>query len=240
MVKRARLVRVLAMLVEHLRTELPMFGKEAKQKKMAETIQSYVEILMKKHGIAQGDFPEVEKMRSYLGAYNLAEFQELQPRMIELVDLVLAKEIPKMLDYIQKTKVKEEKTMPLEESPFANPFEKMQTEQVAAWVVDPASKSKYDNLFFSLSPAGDPPRVSGAAARPVLLQSGLPVEALKKIWDLVTTEGFLDQEEFALVMFLVNSARQNGVQAIPSVLPDSFIPPSKRWNHPPQQKSYGF
>jgi EH domain-containing protein 1 len=238
MVKRTRLVRVLALFVEHLRSDLPMFGKEAKQKKMAETIQSYMEVLMKKHGIAQGDFPEVDKMRGYLGSYNLAELPDLQPRMIELVDMVLAKEIPRMLDVVQKNKIKEEKVIPSEESPFPNPFEKMQAEQVASWVVDPASKAKYDNLFFSLSPSGDPPRVSGAAARPILLQSGLPVEALKKIWDLVTTEGHLDQEEFALVMFLVNSARQNGVNSLPSVLPESYIPPSKRWNQ--SHSSYGF
>ena len=103
-------------------------------------------------------------------------------------------------------------------------------------MVDSASKNKYDNVFFSLSPAGNPPKVSGGAARPVLLQSGnffffffslpifhlflyffflffffifflnfffiffflgLPVEALRDIWGLVTSEGAVDQVFFS-------------------------------------------
>ncbi len=237
MVKRTRLVRVHAMLIDHLRQELPMFGKEAKQKKMAETIQTYIDFMMKKHGIAAGDFPEPDKIRQFLASYNLAEFPELNPRLIDVVDIALTKDIPKLMDIIQKKELKSANEIP-EVIQCANPFEKLEHDPVGSWVVDPGSKSKYDNLFFSMSPAGNPPRVSGAAARPILLQSGLPVDALKKIWDLVTTEGVLDQEEFALVMFLVNSARQNGVHSIPEVLPESYIPPSKRRVQTYQQQQH--
>ena len=36
----------------------------------------------------------------------------------------------------------------------ANPFDEIVRVDQVAWVVDSASKQKYDNVFFSLSPAG--------------------------------------------------------------------------------------
>ena len=44
--------------------------------------------------------------------------------------------------------------------------------------------------------------VSGGAARPILMQSGLAVEALRDIWGLVTSEGVVDQVPFLFSPFL--------------------------------------
>ena len=68
---------------------------------MAKNIQSYYELLMKKHGIALGDFPEIEKTRSFLATYQLTEFPELNPRLIDVIDIVLTRDIPKVMETIQ-------------------------------------------------------------------------------------------------------------------------------------------
>lgn len=51
---------------------------------------------------------------------------------------------------------------------------------------------------------------------------------LSKIWKLsdVDADGFLDAEEFALAMHLIN-VKLDGNE-LPNVLPEHLIPPSKR------------
>ena len=53
----------------------------------------------------------------------------------------------------------------LQESGMSNPFDTMAGEKVSAWVVDATAKAKYDNMFFNLSPTGQPPKVSGGYVR---------------------------------------------------------------------------
>lgn len=66
------------------------------------------------------------------------------------------------------------------------------------------------------------------AAKSELLKSKLPNSVLSKIWKLsdVDCDGFLDVEEFALAMHLIN-VKIDGNE-LPPVLPDHLIPPSHR------------
>lgn len=61
-----------------------------------------------------------------------------------------------------------------------------------------------------------------------MVKSKLPNTVLSKIWKLadVDKDGFLDAEEFALAMHLIN-IKING-NDLPSELPDHLLPPSKR------------
>lgn len=66
------------------------------------------------------------------------------------------------------------------------------------------------------------------AAKSELIKSKLPNSVLSKIWKLsdVDADGFLDAEEFALAMHLIN-VKLDGNE-LPNVLPEHLIPPSKR------------
>lgn len=66
------------------------------------------------------------------------------------------------------------------------------------------------------------------AAKSELIKSKLPNSVLSKIWKLsdVDADGFLDVEEFALAMHLIN-VKLDGHE-LPTVLPDHLMPPSKR------------
>jgi len=94
------------------------------------------------------------------------------------------------------------------------------------WAVSSSERVKYDEVFATLSPSGG--KVGGAAVRPVLERSNLPVDALRRVWQLsdVDKDGQLDADEFALAMHLVRL--QVGGKPLPATLPAEMVPPSKR------------
>ncbi|XP_073787874.1 epidermal growth factor receptor substrate 15-like 1 isoform X3 [Danio rerio] len=96
----------------------------------------------------------------------------------------------------------------------------------SSWTVKPEDKAKYDGIFESLSPIGG--LLSGDKVKLVLMNSNLPLDVLGKIWDLsdIDKDGSLDKDEFSVAMHLVYAAREK--EPVPSSLPTSLIPPSKR------------
>uniref|UniRef100_A0A8C3APQ1 Epidermal growth factor receptor pathway substrate 15 like 1 n=1 Tax=Cyclopterus lumpus TaxID=8103 RepID=A0A8C3APQ1_CYCLU len=87
-------------------------------------------------------------------------------------------------------------------------------------------KGKFEGIFESLCPVNG--LLSGDKVRPVLINSKLPLDALGKIWDLsdVDKDGLLDKDEFTVAMHLVYRAMEK--EPVPTILPASLIPPSKR------------
>ena len=71
-------------------------------------------------------------------------------------------------------------------------------------------------------------KINGSSAKSEMTKSKLPFNVLGKIWKLadVDQDGQLDNEEFALAMYLIN-LRLDGHE-IPSTLPEHLCPPSKR------------
>ncbi|KAG1929262.1 epidermal growth factor receptor substrate 15-like 1 isoform X1 [Pimephales promelas] len=98
------------------------------------------------------------------------------------------------------------------------------------WIVKPEDKAKYDGIFESLCPVGG--MLSGDKVKPILMNSNLPLDVLGKIWDLsdIDKDGHLDKDEFSVAMRLVYAAREK--EPMPSTLPTSLIPPSKRKKFP--------
>uniref|UniRef100_A0A8C7JEX1 Epidermal growth factor receptor substrate 15-like 1 n=1 Tax=Oncorhynchus kisutch TaxID=8019 RepID=A0A8C7JEX1_ONCKI len=94
------------------------------------------------------------------------------------------------------------------------------------WAVRSDEKRKFDGIFESLLPVNG--LLSGDQVKPVLINSKLPMDVLGRIWDLgdVDKDGHLDREEFSVAMHLVYRAMEK--EPVPSVLPSSLIPPSKR------------
>ncbi|XP_078143805.1 epidermal growth factor receptor substrate 15-like 1 isoform X1 [Centroberyx gerrardi] len=94
------------------------------------------------------------------------------------------------------------------------------------WAIRPDEKGKFDGIFESLCPANG--LLSGDKVKPVLINSKLPLDVLGKIWDLsdVDKDGHLDKDEFSVAMHLVYRAMET--EPVPTTLPASLIPPSKR------------
>ncbi|XP_063770590.1 epidermal growth factor receptor substrate 15-like 1 isoform X3 [Pseudophryne corroboree] len=100
----------------------------------------------------------------------------------------------------------------------------------AHWSVRIEEKSKFDGIFDSLLPVNG--LLSGDKVKPVLINSKLPLDILGRVWELsdIDKDGHLDRDEFAVAMHLVYRALEK--EPVPSILPQSLIPPSKRKKTP--------
>ncbi|XP_076860019.1 epidermal growth factor receptor substrate 15 isoform X2 [Brachyhypopomus gauderio] len=96
------------------------------------------------------------------------------------------------------------------------------------WVVSPADKAKYDELFAKTDSDMDG-LVSGPEVRDIFLKTGLPSATLARIWELcdIGDIGKLTREQFALALHLINQKLSKGIDP-PQVLSPEMIPPSDR------------
>uniref|UniRef100_A0A8C2X3H2 Epidermal growth factor receptor pathway substrate 15 n=1 Tax=Cyclopterus lumpus TaxID=8103 RepID=A0A8C2X3H2_CYCLU len=99
-----------------------------------------------------------------------------------------------------------------------------------SWVVSPADKAKYDELFSKTDGDMDG-LVSGPEVRDIFLKTGLPSATLARIWELcdIGDIGKLTREQFALALHLINQRLTKGLEPPQSLAPE-MIPPSDRQN----------
>ncbi|CAO4380061.1 unnamed protein product [Caenorhabditis nigoni] len=244
LIKRARLAKVHAYIIAELRKQMPsMIGKEKKKKELIQNLDKIYEQLQREHNISPGDFPDVNKMREKLQAQDFSKFNPLKPKLLEVVDGMLATDIARLMAQIPK----EEASAPAgtngasdptvkggafsqtteAETPFGfgrgEGFDKGADE--AEWVVN-RERTSADSTFESLGPVNG--YLSGRAAKEHMVKSKLPNSVLGKVWKLadIDKDGQLDADEFALANYLINLKLEG--HEIPSELPKHLIPPSKR------------
>ncbi|GMR59767.1 hypothetical protein PMAYCL1PPCAC_29962, partial [Pristionchus mayeri] len=243
LIKRARLAKVHAYIIAELRKQMPsMIGKEKKKKELIQNLDKIFEQLQREHNISPGDFPDVHKMREKLQNYDFNKFQPIKPKLLEVVDAMLASDIARLMAQIPKEEaVAVASEGPKEQSvrggafsqaqeietPFGfgkgEGFDKGANEQ--EWVVN-RERTKADSTFESLGPIDG--LLSGSKAKEHMVRSKLPNAVLGKIWKLadVDRDGQLDVDEFALANYLINLKLEG--HELPTDLPKHLIPPSKR------------
>ncbi|KAL1919085.1 uncharacterized protein VTP21DRAFT_2466 [Calcarisporiella thermophila] len=96
-VKRARLAKVHAYIVTHLRREMPLFGKQKKQQDLIARLDAEFVKLQQRHQLASGDFPEVERYRQALKAFNFDRFASRKDVLFSEVDDALTMDIPRLV-----------------------------------------------------------------------------------------------------------------------------------------------
>mmetsp|Transcript_2463 Transcript_2463/g.2507 ORF Transcript_2463/g.2507 Transcript_2463/m.2507 type:complete len:171 (-) Transcript_2463:356-868(-) len=108
----------------------------------------------------------------------------------------------------------------------ANPFGFSQEDEDNYWALQDSSERLLDS-FEALGPQGG--FLSTQTARDVLVKTGLTKDQLRQIWNLsdIDKDGYFDHHEYVVAMFLCDAVIQKG-RPIPSELPISVIPPSKR------------
>eukprot|EP01130_Rhizamoeba_saxonica_P002915 TRINITY_DN1283_c0_g3_i1.p1 TRINITY_DN1283_c0_g3~~TRINITY_DN1283_c0_g3_i1.p1 ORF type:complete len:514 (-),score=123.05 TRINITY_DN1283_c0_g3_i1:31-1572(-) len=218
LVKRARLVKVHAHIIGHLKSKMPaLFGKEGKQKELINTLSDQFTHIQRTHRLPPGDFPNIKMFKKKLLDKNFSDFEKLSERLLNQMDEVLARDLPQLMNVVTPPKRREESN-PFGDNPFgANEID---------WIVSEQEFEEYSNLFHSLAPQGG--QLAGNKVRGPLLQTGVEKSYLRKIWDMADFDktGTLDEEEFALCMWLANFVQSGGT--LPSVLREEMIPPSKR------------
>ncbi|VDK77133.1 unnamed protein product [Onchocerca ochengi] len=249
LIKRARLAKVHAFIIAELRKQMPsMIGKEKKKKELIQNLDKIFEQLQREHNISAGDFPDINKMREHLPDYDFTKFNPIKPKLLDVVDGMLASDIARLMAQIPK-----EENAPItngllqphqtevhggafdqaveSETPFGfgkgEGFDKGANE--SGWVVA-RERYKADEIFDSLDPIDG--KITGRAAKEHMVKSKLPNAVLGKIWKLadVDKDGMLDSDEFALANYLINLKLEG--HELPAELPKHLIPPSKREEDP--------
>ncbi|XP_076166341.1 EH domain-containing protein 1-like [Ptiloglossa arizonensis] len=238
LIKRARLAKVHAYIISALKKLMPtMFGKSTKKKELIKNLGQIYDQIQKEQKISPGDFPDLKKMRECLAHHDFDRFSLLKPKLLEVVDKMLADDIAKLMAMIPHEEMATMSDSLVKGGAFESvedqisPFGYKRGEGIDAgagepeWIVN-KERGKYDAIFKQLEPRDG--KVTGAAAKSEMLKSKLPNGVLGKIWKLsdVDNDGFLDSDEFALAMHLINV--KLGGYDLPEELPDHLIPPMKR------------
>ncbi|CAL8308227.1 unnamed protein product [Lota lota] len=118
--------------------------------------------------------------------------------------------------------------VPMSLPPPLVPPSKRKKPSAPPWVVSPADKAKYDELFSKTDGDMDG-LVSGPEVRDIFLKTGLPSATLARIWELcdIGDLGKLTREQFALALHLINQNLTKGLEP-PQTLSADMIPPSDR------------
>ncbi|XP_076420840.1 epidermal growth factor receptor substrate 15 isoform X1 [Peromyscus maniculatus bairdii] len=124
----------------------------------------------------------------------------------------------------------EKEPVPMSLPPALVPPSKRKTKLLSPlqWVVSPAEKAKYDEIFLKTDKDMDG-YVSGLEVRETFLKTGLPSALLAHIWALCDTKdcGKLSKDQFALAFHLINQKLIKGIDP-PRILTPEMIPPSER------------
>ncbi|KAG0248442.1 EH domain-containing protein 1 [Actinomortierella ambigua] len=97
-VKRARLARVHALIIAHLRDQMPSFyGKTAALKQLAENLPYHFKLVSKKYRLPMGDFPDVERFKEALQGMKFEQLVALNEKLLLACDEALGTDLPDLL-----------------------------------------------------------------------------------------------------------------------------------------------
>ncbi|GLE06592.1 hypothetical protein PINS_up015986 [Pythium insidiosum] len=227
-VKRARLAKVHAYLIGHLRDKMPsMVGKERKQKELIANMADVFREVQRKFNLPPGDFPNIDEFTRKCSDRKFQKFHSLNVRGIQEIDELLAKDIPKLMALLPKRVNSAVAANAGDDVPAAwstgssNPF----ADEEFGWEIA-SVRDQYDALFKTLRHDTNG-KATGATCMAPLQGTGCPKDVLKTVWDLadVDKDGCLDADEFAVAMYLCGKAKQG--ESLPTELPPSLLPPSK-------------
>ncbi|KAI9199776.1 P-loop containing nucleoside triphosphate hydrolase protein [Polychytrium aggregatum] len=88
-VKRASMVKIHALIISHLKQEMPgFFGKSSKQSELLANLAAEFTKLEHLHRLPRGDFPNVEEFKSKLSLFKIDKFPKLDKKLMATLDTV--------------------------------------------------------------------------------------------------------------------------------------------------------
>jgi len=225
LIKRARLAKVHAFILEALHAKMhSFFYKEKEQKKLIANLTTVYTEIAREKDLYMGDFPDPRIMQRKLASHHFADFKKIDPRKMQDLEEMLHVDVPRLLALIPQEQAKVEDATLTQIGVEASPFAVMKkdgadenTVYQSGWLVPP-DPEEYRKEFEELDDrrAG---KINGGQAKSVLVRSKLPSNVLHKIWSLadVDKDGCLNLYEFALAQHFIKM-RLDG-QDLPSKLP---------------------
>ncbi|ORX56965.1 hypothetical protein DM01DRAFT_1334522 [Hesseltinella vesiculosa] len=226
-VKRARLARVHALIIGHLKKEMPaMFGKKKKSAKLLANLDLEFQKIQQRHHLPPGDFPNAEKFKQNLALYDMDKFKALKEDLLVRVDEALSTDLPRIMQQFPQgnPELAEAERNPFDMDAPAEPGIDGELPP-SYWHFSSVDTPTYARMFQELKPRDG--KLSGAACKPALMDSGLPNDLLAKVWRLADwdSDGYMDVDEFSVAMHLIKAV-QSGA-SLPEKLPADMIPSRK-------------
>mmetsp|Transcript_104084 Transcript_104084/g.293507 ORF Transcript_104084/g.293507 Transcript_104084/m.293507 type:complete len:538 (+) Transcript_104084:148-1761(+) len=231
LIKRARLAKVHAMLMDHLYNNMPtFFGHAKEQERMIANLQVIYHELSVQKGLPLGDFPDVCMMQERLAPMDFSTFKPIDPNKLRALDELLDTDLPKLLQMIpeEQGRMGVSAAAVSQVTGTASPFAVMKVGGACEHSVfktdwmRPPEPSKYAQEFEALEPLDG--KLNGAQAKAKMVQSRLPSSVLHRVWALadVDRDGMLTLAEYALAMHIIDM-KLDGLE-LPTVLPPSMVP----------------
>eukprot|EP01147_Barroeca_monosierra_P000064 gene64-3460_t len=201
LVKRTRRVKVHALLIGHIKSQMPsLWGKAGKQRWILDNMQEVFRTVQREHHLPFGDFPDIESFKAAIQDYDFSKFPKLDMKQLDDMDSVIARDIPKLMNQFPAEREDEAYVRAMQniDTPSTgNPFDQFGslTNDAVDWVITIQEQSNFRAHFNSCNPVNG--KVSGDAAKSVLMKSKLDFGTLGKIWNLsdIDQDGYLDIDE---------------------------------------------
>lgn len=251
LVKRIRKVKTLAYIIGHLKSQMPaVMGKEKKQQKLINDMPNVFRVIMKKHNLAPGDFPDINTFSGKLRETKFSEFHSLKMDQVQLLEDCLTNHLPRLMEELPgekdtpetlRAKMGDDSAVNVPVPAHGNKFGRGADTGAAGAASNPFGAAEDANEYWALEESAERLKDSFEAlgpnggflspniAREVLVKTGLEKAQLRQIWNLsdIDKDGYFDHHEYVVAMFLCDAVIQKG-RPIPAELPMSVIPPSKR------------
>lgn len=231
LIKRARLAKVHAYIIDHLKKKMPtMMGQDKKKKELIANITDVYKEISHQTGVSLGDFPDPKLMQENLASREFKKFKALDKKKMEELETMLSVEVPKLLAMVPTEAEKMDSADIHQVGAEASPFAVMKvggshemSYQTNQWIVQPNTE-EYRAEFMALGP-NDKGRVTGQQAKRKLVESKLPSNVLHKVWTLADfdKDGCLTLYEFALAMHFMKMKLDG--HDLPASLPPQMQPP---------------
>ena len=96
-VKRVRAAKIHFLIMGHLRKQMPYFGQKKAQQRLLDRLQDEFVAVQREHHLHPGDFPDVQRYREILSAFDLSKFPKLEKGVLASIDQVLSEDVPGLM-----------------------------------------------------------------------------------------------------------------------------------------------
>ena len=212
----AKMARSHALLMSHLKSQLPTFNRSAKQAKLVGDLESVIAGVAAKNGLGITDFPSADTLRGRLVSLDFNRIKKVKESSLILVNELLSNDIPKLLTVVPHS---EEDMLMIQMTTASSKVSAGLSPQFSK----PPIVSDYVNDFESLVPHNGFLEASPRLREHFLGISKLASASLYKIWKLadIDKDGKLSLREYAVCRELIKGVCAGG--DIPRNLPPTFI-----------------
>jgi EH domain-containing protein 1 len=96
-VKRVRAAKIHFLIMGHLRKQMPYFGQKKAQQRLLDRLPEEFVAVQREHHLHPGDFPDVQRYREILSAFDLSKFPKLEKGLLASIDQVLSSDLPALM-----------------------------------------------------------------------------------------------------------------------------------------------